>query len=375
MLLIICVPKDDDVRKTYRKSPIGSVHRFAKYVLSSPQRREEFLKVEAERQPDLKRKLYPKRDVRTRWNSTYDSICRALRLEKTIIAFSGKHSGGSGGKCPKMTKDTFRALETVQVALEVFLGLTLQFSKAEGFSHKIIVELDNAVQALAKLRATAPPARKPSFDAAIDKLEKYLKPLLKNNWVCAAFALDPKHKELGLAALFNKETGYDMPERKEEVVEWIRNRAGQYVGLDSDEDPEVVFVSVPEESNNRFSCFNNTPCSSLDSQEPNDSWSEYNTAIGTGQGRTSLKRGEHILAYWKRQSDRNVRMRPLAKVAREVLSLSASSTHVERLFSQSGHTLGIRRGALHADMLLRQTSLKMWDSIGHFNVKEMEAFL
>lgn len=65
-------------------------------------------------------------------------------------------------------------------------------------------------------------------------------------------------------------------------------------------------------------------------------------------------------------------LKPLAMLAKDVLGLAASSTSVERLFSQSGFVLGRRRGALSAESLIKQTSLRMWRSHELYGIEDIQ---
>lgn len=108
-------------RKHFNQSPIGKVHNFGKFVLSSPTRRKAFNAMERTKQPELKKDLLPMMDVRTRWNQTCEAICRIMELKDTVIAFGNAHAEE---ECPNLNKDVCRALEVIQPALALFQILT-----------------------------------------------------------------------------------------------------------------------------------------------------------------------------------------------------------------------------------------------------------
>jgi hypothetical protein len=127
-----------------------------------------------------------------------------------------------------------------------------------------------------------------------------------------------------------------------------KDEEADIVMLDREDSPDPFAIHQSQQSQNH-----------VREDMPNDSWDEFNSRFATAKY-IDARPGENILHYWKRQEETNIRLRPLARVARDVYGLSSSSTSVERLFSQSGKTLGMCRGRLSAEMLLKQTSLKVW---------------
>lgn len=69
---------------------------------------------------------------------------------------------------------------------------------------------------------------------------------------------------------------------------------------------------------------------------------------------------------------KNRRLQPLARVAKYLLAIPASSTCVERLFSQSGNTLGHKRKSMQPEMVLKQTALKIWGDQGFSTLRDVE---
>ena len=57
-----------------RKGPVGKLHNVVKFILKTPQRREEFLSLKSNLEADLEH-LQVVSDQVTRWNSAYNMIC------------------------------------------------------------------------------------------------------------------------------------------------------------------------------------------------------------------------------------------------------------------------------------------------------------
>jgi hypothetical protein len=295
-----------------------------------------------------------------------------VQLKKTIIAYT---TANTSKKCPRFTQDTFKALEQILPTLEIFLKLTKRYSTQGVNIHKVLNDMHNTIESLKKAMKSAHPARRPSFEAAIDKLMKYMLPMLKNDWLCTAFALDPKIKENGLSGIFGLK-GYDMPERKEEVVRFIRGMLQKYEPEANDpvEEEDIGLDEDREDSPCEWVASQATPASSSQQDTSTDAWDEYNSRFSQ-QKDIDPKANESLLDYWKRQGATNLLLVPLSRVARDILSLQASSTDCERLFSHGSATLGIKRN-LGAEMLLKQVCTKMWTAdTGFLTLKDIEDML
>jgi hypothetical protein len=339
------------------------------------------------KQPDLPAGLLPTRDVRTRWNSTFDAVDRALRLKETILAYC---NGNTEKTCPKLNGDVFTALSVMRPVLHHFLILTKRYSKSEPNIHRVIVDLHNIIKTLRTARDQTAPERRRSFTLALDKLTKYLKLMLQNDWVCAAMMLDPHIKQKGVQAVFLKYEELELGDRSAEVAQWIVQRAQLYqVDEESEELSEAedeVTAPQPEDAFevNEFAHFNAAFAAALPKNDSiKSAWDEYNSLQAQDEetypkmGRNPVKKTmtvpEPILAYWKRQRSRNRRLVPLAKVAKDVLALAASSVEVERMFSVGGNTLKDKRKAMKPEMVLKHASLKIWGDQGFNTLKDIEA--
>ena len=68
---------------------------------------------------------------------------------------------------------------------------------------------------------------------------------------------------------------------------------------------------------------------------------------------------ESTIAYWVRQKTDNQQARFMVELARQVLGLPASSTNVERIFSQVGCATSPYRGSLSPETLIAQAGSRI----------------
>ncbi|KAJ9123438.1 hypothetical protein QFC22_001641 [Naganishia vaughanmartiniae] len=222
------------------RSPLHLVKRIAHYVLLSEQRKKVFLAIKAAENSDVKASL-PLKHVEPRWNSIQLAIQRVIKLEKTVLAFCQRYKNDE--KCPKFTFTTcsFEILAMIEPVLRVFKELRAIYSEKTITGHRILPDLHHALESLREIqeKATMSDARCFPIQQARDKLEKYMLRFIDNDWVCAAYWLDPENRAESLKNLL---AAYDVPERFREVDDWIRKRVKKY--RPTDVDAEVT--PVPE---------------------------------------------------------------------------------------------------------------------------------
>ncbi|KAL2418216.1 hypothetical protein ABEF95_004870 [Exophiala dermatitidis] len=115
------------------RGPIGKFHNIVVYIRRSPQRRQEFKaeiegcirRIEARGEtPDFTTDLTVILDNSTRWNSTYRSIRRGLRLREPIDSYLLHHNGPLNDD--KLTDEDWAQLAEIAEALEPFDHITLR---------------------------------------------------------------------------------------------------------------------------------------------------------------------------------------------------------------------------------------------------------
>jgi hAT family C-terminal dimerisation region len=176
---------DEDIEKTQRyeelkkerehwrkQGPIGKLHNIVTYILSTPQRREEFeekVQGEIEKQKEflartvqrnedadviLKHPLTVVRDNLTRWNSVFAMIQRAIILKDPLDLFIKRAREKPASELPlpeedELTASDWKVLERTRDILEPFYKLTLDLEgRASNARHGSIWEALPAVDFL-----------------------------------------------------------------------------------------------------------------------------------------------------------------------------------------------------------------------------------
>ncbi|KAJ9107755.1 hypothetical protein QFC20_003700 [Naganishia adeliensis] len=332
------------------------------YVHLSRKRRKVFMALRRMYDPEETVSL-PLKDVATRWNSKYLAIKQAQRLKNTILAFCQRYAADS--KCPPLDEEAFSILEIILPTLQLFQTITLVYSKAQVTVHRILPDLNYAIRELERLQALpgVSPARKVPFAAAIAKLKIYFFKFLNNDWVCAAYMLDPESRASSLEAMLKAYNQDQNGRRMKEVTTWVRKCLEVHVTAKTSKksqpngNSQVTDKSRAPVRQNEFA----SRRSHAAIPEDQNVWDLYN-AEPSPYGEPSAN--ETILEYWARHR-RSARMQPLAMLARNTFGMPGSSVNVERLFSQSGLMLQDRRARLLPMRVIHQASLKIWDREGY----------
>lgn len=321
-----------------------------------------FKNVRAKRNPDLN--VLPTRDVPTRWNSKELAIDRVLQLQETILLFCRKCPG-----CPIFPEETFEILELIQPALKIFANLTATYSAKEANLYRVLPDLHHAISELERMGSdpVLTSNRSKSFNIAAAKIKKYMMRFLQNDWVCAASALAPDNRSISLELLLK---AYGQKRRHGLAVKWIKERLRQDVqrGEDALSPPPSSQPEADSQSGrppNEFCSRRNLPVSQT---VFDNAWDLWNADSGA---KFLENENESVLQYWKRM-DRIPQLKPLAKLARDILGVPASSTSVERLFSQAG-LLATKRRNLSPRMQVKQTCLKVWSRESYYFGGEAKA--
>ena len=117
--------EDDGINIQFEAaSIIDKIRQLAKYVRSSPQRRQQFLSIV---DTEEGHRLILIKDVTTRWNSVYAMLARALRLQKAIKIFISINDLRDF----EITEDEWHPTEAIVQLLQTFNDLTTEFSASK----------------------------------------------------------------------------------------------------------------------------------------------------------------------------------------------------------------------------------------------------
>lgn len=296
-------------------------------------------------------------DVATRWNSTSNMISLALKMKNAINPLCDHN------ECLKNFKirdDEWNTLTLVNSFLRYFKDLSTILcgdhyptlpSVIVGFNilidniEKLMFELDSKQN-----RTESDELIICAFKAGRDKMLKHYK---KTNWIyCAALILDPRHK---VATFSRTSWGREMKESSVENFERIFK--GNYLAHKNAQPPEIV---VSEEN--------------LEEPSENGDFQDLNSFYGSIDKEQSQREGErteidryldlsrspqqtNLLHWWK---EHEIEYPRLAKMARDLLAIPATSVPAERLFSKAGLTIRKHRNRLNAESARSLLCLNSW---------------
>lgn len=280
--------------------------------------------------------LSPILDCPTRWNSTHDMLGVALKLKKGIITLSSI--------LPELTefqisKDEWFIFEKVHKFLINFKSLSTRLGGEKYVTlpqvvvsfNLLVDKIETTITQLHEniLRTAIDEQLLLSFQAARDKILKHYK---KTNWIyCISLILDPRHKaetfdltpwgtELKESSLRKFEEIYELYFKEEPVSEV----------------PEEEDLIGNDEDIIDFNALYSTPINFTNSQNSKQELEKY---LSQPRSASSVD----ILQWWKLNQ---LQFPVLAKMARDFLSISATSVPAERLFSKASLVIRKHRNRL-----------------------------
>lgn len=295
-------------------------------IRSSAKRNEAFLKCQqvllAAKDPDFNEKapLELIDDLESRWNSTYLMLQRLVRLKKPVQIMQSTHVA-------------LRELETIDwlyiEELEAFLKpLYTMTNKFSGERFCTISAVSSLIpMCLSYLEGEYHDLTiKKAADELKIKLMKYIKHVEKEV-ILAANILDPRFKNCGIS-----QEALDIGSQFiRKIIEREPNESVSSVELNADE-PDLFDGIYRLEA------------------EAEDELQSY-------LGRDREGKNSDIMKSWSVKSSNYPK---LARLARMVLPIQATSTASERLFSIAGETLTERRNRLHPDNFRSNILNKSW---------------
>lgn len=297
--------------------------------------------------------ISPILDCPTRWNSTHDMIGIALKLKQGISTFCSSVAELNEFQ---IIDEEWVILEKIHKFLINFKNLTTKLGGDKYVTLPFVIVsfnllLDRIETVMTQLDSKIPRSEVDEqlilgFQAARDKM---LKHYVKTNWVyCTTLILDPKHK----AETFDM-TAWGL-EMKKESLRRFENLYEEYRLREPVEEPmDTREEDRDDEDAIDFNRLYSPPSSSTGSQSLKKELEQY-------LKEPRATRNEDPLHWWKRHE---LQFPILAKMARDFLSISATSVPAERLFSKASLVIRKHRNRLNNESARWLLCINSWASI------------
>jgi hypothetical protein len=373
----------EEAYEKYQKAgPVGLVHFIAVFIRSSSQRREDFIRCQVGEE-----ELMPKADNRTRWNSTFYMLKRALRLRKAVDLFCLQYIESKDLETGfKLDDLAWSRLQAVCDILEKFEVVTkiLEGSAKEGhhgalweclpamelilkqledlkIKHPLMDHHSTVLGASQSRRKTIapPPPSEPLTDqflaVAVNnawvKLDKYYDLTDRSVVYIAAVVLNPAHKW----KYFEKHWATK--------VHWLATAKKKFQALwDQYQKDHPVPVVVPTTAD--LQPYRVQPLQihmeSLYSDEDDSTDGRDNLERYLDSGRRKPPLGElyfNPIAWW---TEKRTEYPILAQLALNLLAIPAMAAEDERVFSSTGKLITADRNQLDEDSIEAVECLRHW---------------
>lgn len=268
----------------------------------------------------------------TRWNSTYLMIRRALHLKAAITVFSGDEEG----VVPYIGGQDWTVLQKTLDVLHPFYTATMMLEGRGATIHRVLPTLFRLKRHLGEAGRSGLDEIDESFadgiGQAVAKLDKYIDRVSKVRVYWAAAILHPKFK---LSIATNRATA------RSEFTTFFETHWGQ--GDDSQQVSEIV-----PKAGDYDDWLNSDPVG-----EDTGGWDELNAYLDSER----VPKVENVLEWWQVRLSQFPR---LSTMARDILSIPASSAECERVFSRCKGTLTQARNRLADDTFDMLQCLQNW---------------
>ena len=315
--LVVSHALEDD---KYAASDIQAVKSIALFFKQSVQATRELKKMHQKKQSMFKK---IKNDVKTRWNSTYIMLQSYLPQHQEVKAVV----------CLLDRTDLAIDEETVARLKQTMLTLEPFFLATEEMSSEKHTSISKVLTLISMLNATTSEQKDPLSKLLIHYLDLYLgasenRPLLRQ----ASF-LDPRFKDFP----FTSQGSLD--KTKEELLAKVKKQPEE-----KNKQEPLPTPPPPKKTNSLWKNFDarNKATAAVEATTE----SAMKTELQLYMESDLLNRFADPLQWWRRQS---LRLPNLAKLAKEVLSVPATSVPSERVFSKAGELISAKRSRLGKD--------------------------
>jgi hypothetical protein len=373
----------EDAYEKYQKAgPVGLIHFISVFIRSSSQRREDFSRCQLGEE-----ELVPKADNRTRWNSTFYMLQRALLLRKAIDLFCLQYIESKDLDVGfKLDDLAWSRLQVVCDILEKFeyATKTLEGSAKEGH-HGTLWECLPAIELLLKqledLKLQYPllnnspaifsasqgrrknnastPASQPVADQffaiavnnAWVKLDKYYDLTDRSIAYVAAVVLNPAHKWKYFEKHWASKVDWLMKAKEKFQALWDQYKKDHPIPAAV----PVIADLLPHRAQHLQGHMESLYSDEDDSTDDRDDLERY-----LESGRRKPPPGElyfNPIAWW---SEKRIEFPILTQLALDLLSIPAMAAEDERVFSSTGKLITADRNQLDETSIEAVECLRHW---------------
>lgn len=339
-------PPPTELSKWRKLGPIGKLHNIVVYLQSSTLRRQAFEK--------LSNGLTLRRDNTTRWNSWYNIIERALRLQGAVSVWI---TGEEDLINDHLTPGDWKILADIYKFLQPFADCTLATEGHNDLVDSILPTMDFLLDHMETFAAELPPGPfKAAVNTAWNKLADYYALTEDTAVYASATVLHPSQKWRYIETTWSKP--HEISKAKAKVLEmWVDD----YKPKTTTATTTMTTIQLP------IDCTD----SPMDGKRENVlmKWkrAKQRSCLDPGDEdeyqlycREPLVDVASPLDWWL-QLDQRRRYPQLSIMALDILSVPAMSAETERLFSQAKLTITDQRTAMSVSMLHTIQCLKSWN--------------
>ena len=343
------------------KGPIGKLHKLVIHIRRTPQRREQFLRLQTDDQLDNDTPLMVIQDNETRWNSKYNIAIRAMKLKDRLQLYTIRWQGTRDGQISEedvLTRDDWDELKEIVEILRPFQILTLRLQgRTNTSTHGAIWEVLPSIEYLfvhlksVKDRLSVIGNMKSlmvGINLAIIKLEEYYALLDDSAVAVASLVLNPRHKWKYLERKWTgpKEKGWLRSSKTRVQALWL-----SYSGILSPS-TGTVFNPCHSYREKEFDILEEFMAPDPDEiqVENNDEYERYCKT-------STVDCGFNLIEWWTVQQIEYPR---LSRMALNLLSIPAMADECERVFSNAKILITDRRNKLTVDSIESNECLRAW---------------
>ena len=267
----------------------------------------------------------------TRWNSVYLMLRRAMQLMAPITALSASQEA----ELPYLDELDWTILQKTLAILKPFYSATLMHEGRGASIHRVLPTLLRLKRHLQEFQTGDLGTLRDSFDGgiakAVSKIDKYIEKAQKIRVYWAAMILHPKFK-LSMAK--------DRPDVRSEFAAFFNANWGGT----GETHPTATTAPLPDDYDNWL---NSDPVE-------NDTRGDGLDAYLDSERVSSV---DNVLEWW---DARHLLYPRLSVMARDILSIPASSAECERIFSRCKNTLTQTRNRLADNTFDMLMCLQSW---------------